>query len=604
MRHRSTITLAIWLCTFALLFQTAFGAGQDDRSLSARRVALAEQLALAFFAQQPLETTTSQALAALLPAFLEQAPELPGRISATPLQDDALQEAVEKELNRLAEKHQPTPSRDQLYAQAAAKYPIYRPGDRVVVIYRANPLYTTAYEGIYQGRNGGYLKVGARMIRIADMAGLENSEVELRKFDQQESERLRQEDVAAEMEKHQLALMDFKRARRPEVASRLRDQTRVANEKAGYTLVNQAWLLPEQVMTAAIDGARRMTRNHRLERENQKRLAKIDTIEAQAQSLVSKVAMAPALERLSPEEIIRSREEEARRAADAEAQRTADAEARRLAAEREAERIRQEAELRQLAAAEQARQQTEEKTTAATPATTATAHRPMHRIILVAMLGLVTLGVIGIAVAIVVQRQRSKNTFKKFFEGKGKLQKDFWAMAEADPEHFKYVAYKFPDLKEANGALQRLSYIRPAPNGELRCTRDILFGAYPHQEGAVCFVGGVNLHYALWREASAILPELPNAVYFKVSTEPDVLLEIPDVDQLAADKDIHIENLGVQELAGENGEFTRCYRYRTDTKQAALDFLESFVVNEEGIVIHVETGEGTWGKDENGIFEV
>ena len=176
-------------------------------------------------------------------------------------------------------------------------------------------------------------------------------------------------------------------------------------------------------------------------------------------------------------------------------------------------------------------------------------------------------------------------------------------MAEADPEHFKYVAYMFPDLKEANSALQKLSYIRSSPNGDLRSTRDILFGAYPHLEGAVCFVGGINLHYALWREASAVLPELPNAVYFKVSTEPNVQLEIPDINDLA-DKDIHVENLGVQELAGEGGEFTRCYRYRTNTKKAALAFLESFVVNEEGIIIHVETDEGIWGKDENGVFEV
>ncbi|OQC11822.1 MAG: hypothetical protein BWX73_03292 [Lentisphaerae bacterium ADurb.Bin082] len=602
MRRWSTTTLAILVCSTILFSWRGHGGEEDAASTSARRLALADKLAMQFFTEQPLETTTEKALSALLPMFLEKSPDLPSRPTADPIADADLEAAVEREVNRLAQAHAPTPDQNALYAQAAAQYPIYQPGDKVVVVYRANPRYSTAHEGAYQGRSGAYLKVGTRMIRIADMVGLDNNDVELLKFNPEESERLRQAFVAAEMEKHRLAQAEYKNAQRPEIITRLSTQARQANEKAGYTLVQNAWLAPEPVMSAAIDAARRKTQQQQLERANQERLGKIAVIESQAQSLISKNTLAPAIERLDPEEVIRARQAEAKREAEAEAKRIADAEAQRLAAENEAKRLREQAELKRLAE-EEARRQAERRATE-TVVEPEPPKTPLHRIILFAMIGTVVLVVVGVVVAIIIQKQRAKTTFKRFFEGRGKLQKDFWAMAEADPDHFKYVAYMFPDLKEANGALQKLSYIRTAPNGDLRSTRDILFGAYPHQEGAVCFVGGVNLHYALWREATAVLPELPNAVYFKVSTEPNVQLEIPDIDKLAADKDIHVENLGVQELAGAHGEFTRCYRYRTDTKKAALDFLESFVVNEEGIVIHVETQEGTWGKDENGIFEV
>jgi len=590
------------VCSTILFSWPGYGGEEDSASLSARRLALADKLAMQFFAEHPLETAAEQALSTLLPIFLEKSPDLPSRPSAAPITDADLQTAVEREVTRLAQTHVPVPDRDALYAQAAAKYPIYQPGDKVVVVYRANPRYSTAHEGAYQGRSGAYLKVGARMIRIADMVGIDNNDVELLKFNPEESERLRQEFVAAEMEKHRLAQAEYKKAQRPEVNTRLSAQTKLSNEKAGYTLVQNAWLGPELVMSTAIDTARRQTRQQQQERANQERLGKIAVIESQAQSLISKNTLAPAIERLDPEEIIRTQKAEAQRLADAEAKRIADAEAKRIAAEEEAKRLREQAELKRLADEEARR--LAEKRASETVVAPEPSKTPLHRILLFGMIGAVVLVTVGIVVAIIIQKRRAKNTFKKFFEGRGKLQRDFWAMADADPEHFKYVAYMFPDLKEANGALQKLSYIRTAPNGDLRSTRDILFGAYPHQEGAVCFVGGVNLHYALWREATAVLPELPNAVYFKVSTEPDVQLEIPDIDKLAADKDIHVENLGVQELAGAHGEFTRCYRYRTDTKKAALDFLESFVVNEEGIVIHVETQEGTWGKDENGIFEV
>ena len=202
-----------------------------------------------------------------------------------------------------------------------------------------------------------------------------------------------------------------------------------------------------------------------------------------------------------------------------------------------------------------------------------------------------------------VKKKHEQDRFKKFFEGKGKTQKDFWEKAKADPENFKYVAYLFPSTKDATAALQKLTYITVTANGELKCTKDnLLFGTYPHQDGAVAYIGGTDFHYAPWREATAVLPELEGAQYFKVSTEPSVMLDVPDIDRMASEQNIKIESLGIEDVRETGGGVTRCYKYRAESKDMAMLFLENFQVNEEGIVVQVETPEGIWGKDENGIY--
>ena len=131
--------------------------------------------------------------------------------------------------------------------------------------------------------------------------------------------------------------------------------------------------------------------------------------------------------------------------------------------------------------------------------------------------------VIAIVGIMVWHKTQKKDPFKKYFEGKGQLQKDFWAAAAADPDNFKYVAYMFPDLKEATAALGKLSYFNIGPGGDLKCVRDLRYGAYPHLDGAVCFVGGTKFTYALWKEASIVLPELPNGIDTNVGERGDKL---------------------------------------------------------------------------------
>ena len=158
----------------------------------------------------------------------------------------------------------------------------------------------------------------------------------------------------------------------------------------------------------------------------------------------------------------------------------------------------------------------------------------------------------------------------------------------------------FPNEEEARNALLELSYISAMPNGILKCSKNIDYGTYPHNGKEVAFIGGTELHYAPWREATAVMPELPNAQYFKVSTEPSVQLEMPNM----AEQNIDIKDLGREEIRTEDGSIVLCYKYSCQSRDDAMYFLENLVLNEEGVTIQVETPEGYLGKDMEGIFEM
>ena len=96
------------------------------------------------------------------------------------------------------------------------------------------------------------------------------------------------------------------------------------------------------------------------------------------------------------------------------------------------------------------------------------------------------------------------------------------------------------------------------------------------------------------------MPELPNAQYFKVSTEPSVQLEMPNM----AEQNIDMKELGREEIRTEDGSIVLCYKYSCQSREDAMYFLENLTLNEEGVTIQVETPEGYLGKDMEGIFEM
>ena len=217
----------------------------------------------------------------------------------------------------------------------------------------------------------------------------------------------------------------------------------------------------------------------------------------------------------------------------------------------------------------------------------------------------VVVGVVGFVAWMFFSHREKELDVSKFYESKGEFQEGFWAAAEADPENFKYVAYLFNTVEEAKDALCQLSFVGLGVNGELKSKRgDIILGAYNHQNRAVAVIGGTSLNYARWREASMVWPDLPNASYFRQSSEPKVNLVMPSAEELSRQEGLEVEKLGAEDIRTETGEINRVFRYRCANRENALRFLALFKVEEEGIVVRVETADGEFGKDINGVFTV
>ena len=474
----------------------------------------------------------------------------------------------------------------------------------MTVFFGKNPQVPSEVKGVYYGTTRGFVQVGSNRIRIDDMRRIKDYRDEVLKFDPDSTEILRKDYIKRQQRLNIIGHQEFIEENSDAIVQAEIVAFADKNEKNGYTCIDENWMPLRPFLNAAVAKARVKLANYE-EEQHQKRVAeKLDVVESQSGTLEFHWTAVPPSARLNPSAVLKEIAQREKAKAEEEAKRKAEEQARIEAAkeaEEEEEAKRQEAEAAK-AAAQAAAAAAKDNSSAEEEEIRRqeeASRKQMNMMIVAACVALLILVAI-VVIILKIRANREKTRFKRFFEGKGKLQKDFWDMASADPEHFKYVAYMFPNLKDASKALTRLSYIQALPSGDLKSTRDIMFGVYPHQNGAVAFLGGTKFHYALWREASAVLPELEGAQYFKVSDEPEVKLDIPDIKEIGADGEI--ESLGVEDATDAEGSFTRCYKYRIHSRETAMAFLENFQINEEGIVVQVETDEGVLGKDENGIF--
>ncbi len=590
-------------CLFLLVCGFVFAqdhiTGIPGGAVSASRERIGTDLVMDYFRKNGTDKSDTVIAAALLGTFfsmnpgLVQEPRYPAKTAVEC--DQAAQQALQKALDAAFPKY----TEEELKSLAEKKYTLYKVGERVHVNFSTNKQVSRSVEGVYYGTTSGLVKVGNFRIRLDDMANVAGNEIEIQRFSPENTEELRSDYIKKLRYENTQKREEFINEKREEIAKSTMGSFSRSNEDAGYTFFDGVWLKPVDYLTALVGKARSLYAEELLTEQKAKVDKALATVQAQVVSQAYRTMITPDNKRINPTDVLEAQAEAERLKAAALAKKQADEEARKLEAEERA-KAQEQAAIAKKEAAEREKQAALEQSEA--PSTEIQRSSSLG-LILVGLLVILCVGG-GLAVVILkIKKKQEQDRFKKFFEGKGKVQKDFWDKANADPENFKYVAYMFPSLKEATAALQRLTYITVNPNGDLRCTKENLqFGVYPHQDGAVAFIGGTDFHYAPWREATAVLPELEGARYFKVSTEPSVMLDVPDIDRMASEQNIKIESLGIEDVREPGGGFTRCYKYRAESKDMAMLFLENFQVNEEGIVVQVETPEGIFGKDENGIY--
>jgi len=550
------------------------------------------------------EAEPAKILTAVRQAYLAKHPDFAQSNDVTLLTDDDLGPLVTADMERQLDKVLHLPNKEEQQQLAEARFPLYKRGDRIKIVYKRTPTKLESVEGTIQEIVNGYVRVNSRQIRIKDMQGIEGNDQEILKLDSRTTQQYRQ----AFLEEFLLDLNEKRKAWKEEnnddfIAKHQR-LAGIKNEENGFTAYNGAWydhqsLLPS-VVPVIINNVERRHQREEKARLNAIRSTLAHTLEAKAAGEM----LDPAGMRVSPQVELERRAaakkaaeeaELARKAAEEEAKRIAEENAReaelakeRLLKKREEDKLAREKEKRRKELEEKFKPLEQVK-----PMMT-----PLRALIIVVV-------VVALAVGIIFWRRRAnENDVSRFFQGKGKLQKEFWAKVEAN-DAFKYVAYLFPSMSDAKNSLARLSYISVDQDGNLRSKKDIDFGAYPHMGQAVAFVGGTNLHYSLWREASGIWPELPGAAYFKVSDEPKVQIEVPNMEEFTSESGAKIVSEGVEDITLETGEISRCFKYSAEDTTQALAFLEKFEITEEGVMVSVRTKDGvTYGKDINGIFEM
>ena len=515
------------------------------------------------------------------------------------LNDDDWLYEIDYQLDLLSKENIPLASDEELEKQAAKLYPIYEKGERVVVVYKKNPNVVTSQEGIFMGFRGGFLMIAGRQIRLQDMEGIVGNDTEILKFLSVESKAKRQKFITEKKEIAAVQRKQWKKENREALSAKLQKEMGQFNEQNGYIFYNGQWYSSQDACIVIMEDSWKNIQN-RMQRENLAKRKRILTNQQEEVAiLMFSGKVSPLGKRLSPEAELQRREiAHKKNMSELERRKKAanDARLARIAEQQnKLKRIEEKAQRERKTRMEAIRNQVVKN-----PDDFEKGFFTSN----VLFSGMAVIMITGVFLLIFLRKKEKGNDLSKFFVGKGELQKNFWATANADPDNFHYVAYMFPGLKEANEALAQMSYISIDRGGNLYCSKDIRYGAYLHLHGAVAFIGGKKLNYALWREASAVWPELEGAEYFKVSSEPVVLVEVPDLAAFSKNEGYKVKDLGVEDITGENGEIIRCYNFKTDTKEHAEAFLTKFNISEEGVVVHVVTDEGMMEKNlKNGIYD-
>ena len=596
MNNRSGLVFI--LVATLLWFGVALIGGEVDRSLSNARLATLEKLM-----GEALSANPEMDLNGLLKATSETFKATEKCLQATtrpPLVLEPESEAkADEALAAAALEVYPAYSMPELRQKAAEVYPLYKLNQTVTVVYKKTPRLTEKVRGIYMGTRGGNIIINSRAIRLGDMEGIEGNDGpdgEIVKFDQIANQRYREQWMDAYISDSAVDRKKFEDEHRTEFVERQFAEDFLANQKNGYTYWDEQWFTPDSLLREyaanAIAVAARVSKAREADRVNR----------ANAE-IASQVAMASQSYTVNP--IGKLPRVEGVLAKQAEAERKRQELAEQQAKEEEAIREREEEEARQaeLAAERQAAAANRQAPSRQEPQVEPPARQ--SRLWLYIVVGVVLVGIAGLLVWMFFFRGEKELDVSDFYKSKGAFQENFWKAAEADPDGFKYVAYLFDTVDEAKNALCQLSFVGLGVNGELKSKRgDIILGAYSHHDRAVAVIGGVSLNYARWREASMIWPELPHASYFRQSSEPKVKLVMPSAEELSRQEGLNVEKVSEEDVRTESGEINRVFRYRCANREDALKFLALFKVEEEGVVVRVETNEGEFGKDINGVFTV
>lgn len=161
-----------------------------------------------------------------------------------------------------------------------------------------------------------------------------------------------------------------------------------------------------------------------------------------------------------------------------------------------------------------------------------------------------------------------------------------------------FVLYTFPSADKARQALLEVPCIQIATNTKnLICTESLCFGYYECDGKIEAVLGGGDLTRELWQKARDSFSRHGGCV--KTEQEPAISTSAADTKNAHPEKVVF-----VREDRQQDGRETLIYRiHRGPDGESAKAFLKQNPVNRAGYFIVVETPEGNYCRDSQGIYQ-
>ena len=157
-----------------------------------------------------------------------------------------------------------------------------------------------------------------------------------------------------------------------------------------------------------------------------------------------------------------------------------------------------------------------------------------------------------------------------------------------------FVIYNFPTLDAAREAIERLSFIFSASDtGDLISTEVVEFGCFDRDGKGEVIICGDMFSHALWSEAKDTLTAAGGTLHR--DHEPEKTSEGANAPQ--RDDECSVE------FVREEHDGPKTYRiHRGSSKSAAMTFLKARKVDRKLYYVVVETPDGNFGRDIDGIY--
>jgi hypothetical protein len=174
----------------------------------------------------------------------------------------------------------------------------------------------------------------------------------------------------------------------------------------------------------------------------------------------------------------------------------------------------------------------------------------------------------------------------------------YWLQRMTLPQKDPYVLYSFPEADSARNALLAIPCIAVDDAGKLACSEVLTFGYYLTKSGCwEAFFGG-ELSLALWKQAKAGMLKYGGKPINELA--PEAQAETSTTPTAANPATVTFVEQHQREL---NGQILTYMVYKAPDAASAKEFLAGQEVKERFKYLMVDTPEGRFGRDIDGMFK-